>query len=156
MEQFIELFDQFIQQQEDELDVMEACSLCGFIVKSDAYRCILAAQEYLDWFTAILAAYPENESILNCITLVICDLVNSNVLVDITPTAFLLVNCQSEYKDTLLRCVYRILIEPQLTVPPSTIGLIMEGVRMIQVTSSNCVTVLSVLYNVLSRFAGGL
>lgn len=147
---FGENFYQYLLLQQDELDVMEACSLCGFVVKSDTYRAILGVKEYLDWFAAILTTYPENESILNCITVVICELSNHGVTVNVDTVAFLFVNCQLEYKETLLRCLARLLIQPDLPVFSQTILLIHEGVRMIQITSTNCMTVLTVLYNLLS------
>lgn len=66
----------YLEEQVSELDVMEACSLCQVVLQCD-YRVLIETSDCLDWLTTELKTFPNNETIICSIATILCDIVES-------------------------------------------------------------------------------
>lgn len=74
---FVPLFLQYIAQQTEEAAVAEACLLCLYVVKPDAYRAEFLQAGGLEWLKEVVATCGDNEGIVMCVTQCLCVVLKS-------------------------------------------------------------------------------
>lgn len=74
---FVPLFLQYIAQQTEEAAVAEACLLCLYVVKADAYRAEFLQAGGLEWLKEVVATCGDNEGIVVCVTQCLCVVLKS-------------------------------------------------------------------------------
>lgn len=74
---FVPLFLQYIAQQTEEAAVAEACLLCLYVVKADAYRAEFLRAGGLEWLKEVVATCGDNEGIVMCVTQCLCVVLKS-------------------------------------------------------------------------------
>ena len=74
---FVPLFLQYIAQQTEEAAVAEACLLCLYVVKADAYRAEFLQAGGLEWLKEVVATCGDNEGIVMCVTQCLCVVLKS-------------------------------------------------------------------------------
>ena len=74
---FVPLFLQYIAQQTEEAAVAEACLLCLYVVKADAYRAEFLQAGGLEWLKEVVAMRGDNEGIVVCVTQCLCVVLKS-------------------------------------------------------------------------------
>ena len=74
---FVPLFLQYIAQQTEEAAVEEACLLCLYVVKADAYRAEFLRAGGLEWLKEVVATCGDNEGIVVCVTQCLCVVLKS-------------------------------------------------------------------------------
>lgn len=74
---FVPLFLQYIAQQTEEAAVVEACLLCLYVVKADAYRAEFLRAGGLEWLKEVVAMRGDNEGIVVCVTQCLCVVLKS-------------------------------------------------------------------------------
>ena len=74
---FVPLFLQYIAQQTEEAAVAEACLLCLYVVKADAYRAEFLRAGGLEWLKEVVATCGDNEGIVVCVTQCLCVVLKS-------------------------------------------------------------------------------
>ena len=74
---FVPLFLQYIAQQTEEAAVAEACLLCLYVVKADAYRAEFLRAGGLEWLKEVVAMRGDNEGIVVCVTQCLCVVLKS-------------------------------------------------------------------------------
>lgn len=144
-----------------ELDVMEACSLCQVVMQCD-YRGLLEDPRCLDWLTSELKAFPNDETIVYSIATILCSIVESMCIVDsllvegsiVNPLvlADLLANPLCKYTVGVLRSLILLLMDRDVQISPACIIGIVNGVKVLELTSTTCLLALTLYYNLLSRY----
>ena len=74
---FVPLFLQYIAQQTEEAAVAEACLLCLYVVKADAYRAEFLRAGGLEWLKEVVATRGDNEGIVGCVAQCLCVMLKS-------------------------------------------------------------------------------
>lgn len=74
---FVPLFLQYIAQQTEEAAVAEACLLCLYVVKADAYRAEFLRAGGLEWLKEVVTTRGDNEGIVGCVAQCLCVMLKS-------------------------------------------------------------------------------